>query len=196
MYLTVGTKEINYNKFRKVSNYNHDSKYKLSGGLWLAKHYDGINYSVWMDYVFNHKNVLFYKYGKYLNNEYGWKIPCSLVELNSNNNIFLLDDIDKYDYLRNKYSLDKDSISYEDMALDYDGIYIKLGWTLKKNNYKYDRFSSFGVDSLILYNLDCINNYNSGDILIERFNIDDYYMYDNILYDINISDEKKKVLKR
>ena len=126
-----------------------------------------------------------------MNKDSSWEIPCSLVTLSKDSSVFILDDYDKYCYLLKKYSLGNNSFSYKNMANDYDGMYIDLNWNYFEK--KLD-FSKFGVDSLLLYNLNCIDNYEAGKILVESFDAEDYNMYDNVLYDIRINNEKRKVL--
>ena len=191
-YLTIGKDEITYDKFIKIVNNSSNSCIKPSGGLWLTKHNEDINYSIWMDYILEHRSILFYKYGEYLNNEFSWKISCSLVELSNNTNIFSLDSYTKFLYLLKKYPLSNEFFSYEDMAKDYDGIYINLNWIYDN---KIINFEKFGVDSLLLFNLDCIDNYRAGKIFLEPFDFDDYNLYDNVLYNIKIDNLKRKVLR-
>ena len=191
-YLTIGKDNINNNNFKKIEDNNlTKNMVKPSGGLWFTKHNELINYSIWMDYILEHKSILFYKYKEYMNKDSSWEIPCSLVTLNKNSNIFILDDYDKYCYLLRKYPLNNKSFSYKDMVASYDGIYVDLNWNYLS---KAIDLSRYGVDSLLLYNLKCIDNYRVGKILVESFDAEDYNMYDNVLYDIRINNEKRKVL--
>ena len=191
-YLTIGKDNINYDNFRKIEDNNlTKNMVKPSGGLWFTKHNELINYSIWMDYILEHKSILFYKYKEYMNKDSSWEIPCSLVTLNKDSNIFILDDYDKYKFLVGKDPLNDMIFSYRNMSVDYDGIYVDLNWNYLS---KAIDLSRYGVDSLLLYNLKCIDNYRVGKILVESFDAEDYNMYDNVLYDIRINNEKRKVL--
>ena len=191
-YLTIGKDNLSYNKFNEIKDIDIDKNMaKPSGGLWLTKHNELINYSIWMDYILEHKKILFHKYKEYMNKDSSWEIPCSLVTLSKDSSVFILDDYDKYCYLLRKYPLNNKSFSYKDMVASYDGIYVDLNWNQLS---KAIDLSRYGVDSLLLYNLKCIDNYRVGKILVESFDAEDYNMYDNVLYDIRINNEKRKVL--
>ena len=81
------------------------------------------------------------------------------------------------------------------LSEQYDGIFIKLlgmmgreiDWEISK------KFETFGVDTLLIFNPNCIDFYQKGEVIIEPFDPD--VELDEPSYKINI-EEKKIVLKR
>lgn len=190
-YLTVGTNEIRDDLFRNIEN---TESIKPRGGLWLTQYDERIkDYNHWVDFILMHPNILFYK----TKNGSPWVQPCSVVNLNEDTKLFSLDSVDNLDFLMNNYPLDDQKFSYQKLSKDYDGIYVDLGH-LFHDNYDYkmrENFSSFGVSSLVLFNLDCIDYYQAGNVIIEPFDYEDSLNFDRY-YQIDYSDVKKKVLKK
>ena len=99
-----------------------------------------------------------------------------------------------------RYSFCDYKFSYVKLSKDYDGIYVDLR-NLFRDNENYDtfkKFSSFGVNSLVLFHLDCIDYYYPGDVLIEPFDFEDGMNFDRF-YEIQYKKDdmnKRKVLKR
>ncbi len=212
-YLTVGTNEIKRDLFRKVEDTDLVNSMKPRGGMWFTEYDKNIkNYNSWVDFMMARPNILFYK-----NRGSNPLIqPCSIVTLNSDVNIYALHNGPTLDYLLKCFPY-KDKFSYEMLSRYYDGIYVNLG-SLYCSNYDSNvisKFSSFDVSSLILFNSDCINYYQSGNIniklyynreysrmfgakgndRIECFNLDDFD-YCDTSYEIKIDDCKKRVLRR
>ena len=189
-YLTVGTNEIKKNLFIPVKD-NKISVFKPSGGLWLTEYDEKYkDYNVWVDYLIDNPDILFYK-----NREANiWKQPCSLVTLREKSNIFMLENNNDYSYLRRNYPLDEKRFSYELLARKYDGIYVDTLKLLKdtKDEYVLKMIMQYAVSSLVLFNLDCIDYYKSGYVLIEPFDLE-YYRYESIGYEINHEKVKKRV---
>ena len=189
LYLTVGTDKITDELF--VSIKDKEDMYKPSGGLWLTKYDTNYsNYNVWVDYLIDNPNVMFYK-----NKSASiWHQPCSIVKLHDEANIFNLNNENNYNYLLNKYPLNNNSFSYESMTKDYDGIYVDLLSLITNSNKKEisDLVKQYCVSTLLLYNLDCIDYYHSGLLDIEPFDLE-YYMYEGTSYNINYDKIKKKI---
>ena len=193
-YLTVGTKKIEEGLFRSVQDTALTNSMKPKGGLWLTEYNEDIqNYNHWVDFMLMHPNILFYK------NKDGsvWEQPCSIVTLQDAANILFLDSKEQLDYLMKNYPYNQDKFSYEKLSQYFDGIFVDLG-NLVHGRSGFDvwqKFSSFGVSSLVLFNLSCIDYYYSGDILIEPFDFENSSYHDRY-YDINYQRDKKKVLKK
>ena len=189
-YLTVGTNEIKKELFIPIKD-NEVNIYKPKGGLWLTEYNEKYkNYNAWVDYLIDNPDIFFYK-----NREVDiWKQPCSLVTLKENANIFMLENNTDYPYLMNNFPLDDKKFSYELLAKKCDGIYVDTLNLLKNTNEKniLRMIMQFGVSSLILFNIDCINYYRSGYVLIEPFDFE-YYMYESAEYEINYEKVKKKI---
>ena len=193
-YLTLGTDEITEEKFRTIQD--REDSIKPKGGLWLTEQpeeHTAINFNRWIDFIFSkgHRNIFFDKYSP----QYNWKIPCSLVTLKEDSKIFKLDNKKQLQYLIDNYKSDN-LFTIKGLSEQYDGIFIKLlgmmgreiDWEISK------KFETFGVDTLLIFNPNCINFYQKGEVKIEPF--DQYDYIKQILYSINIEEEKKRVLKR
>ena len=167
-YLTVGTNEIKKELFIPIKD-NEVNIYKPKGGLWLTEYNEKYkNYNAWVDYLIDNPDIFFYK-----NREANiWKQPCSLVTLKENTNIFMLENNTDYSYLKNNYPLDDKRFSYEMLVHKYDGSYVDTLKLLKdtNDNNALKLIMQFAVNSLVLFNLDCIDYYKSGYILINPFN--------------------------
>lgn len=192
-YLTVGTSEITRERFIPVEDTEPDN-IKPRGGLWLTKYNEDFStYNEWVDFIIDHPNVLYYKStGPSI-----WKQPCSLVTLKDNANIFNLDDSDKLTYLMKKYPLADNKFSYQEISRLYDAIFINLLGVLRgvKDPVMMERLLKFGVNTLVLFNLDCIEHYQSGMVLIEPFDYE-YNLYEGTTYEIKIDDVKKRILQK
>ena len=188
-YLTVGTRKITKELFRPVEDVN--GSIKPRGGLWLTEYNELYNsYNDWVDFLINNSVVFFYKSRKYSM----WEQPCSLVTLKANANIFYLQSRENLDYLINNYSLDN-KFSYQEISHIYDGVFINMFKLIQEiDNYQLcKQLFSFDVNSLILFNLDCIDYYQKGTVNIEPF---DYEYGDSELshYEINIENERCQVV--
>ena len=190
-YLTVGTREIKQELFRSIEDTDANNL-KPRGGIWLTK-YNNAFYNEWVDFILDDPVVLFYKN----RNNSIWKQPCSLVTLNDSANIFNLDTSEKLEYLRSNYPLDNNKFSYRDISSIYDGIFVDMYGLLReiKDDKTREQLYRFGVNSLILFNLECINFYKSGFVLIEPFDFESR-VYETVSYEIKIEDIKKKILRK
>lgn len=192
-YLTVGTNNITYEQFKEIEDTKTDIM-KPNGGIWLTE-YNPLykNYNLWVDFILDNPNLLFYKN----RSSNIWQQPCSIVTLKSDTNIFNLDDYDSWKYLHDKFPLNSQKFSYEKMTKIYDGIYVDVTKLFKRNLddnlFKFIR--QYGVSSLLLFNLDCIDYYQSGSVNIEPFDFE-YQAYDVISYEISYDDIKKRILKK
>ena len=187
IYLTVGTDNITKELFVPIKD--SDNMYKPTGGLWLTK-YDTKynNYNAWVDYLIDNPNIFFYK--NKTNNI--WCQPCSVVSLYDSAKIFNLDNEDRYQYLTNNYPNDI-CFSYEDMSRYYDGIFVELLPLLRSNNPDIlNLVKQYCVSTLLLFNLDCIDYYQSGLVKIEPFDME-YYMYEGTSYNISYDKTRKRI---
>ena len=196
-YLNFGISEICEDKFNKINNTNAQDDIKPIGGLWFSKQDEEINnFNKWIDFIiYCEQHLFFYKYNK-PNQPVNWEQPCALMTLKENANIYNIDSNDKYTYLLKNYPYNNNRFSYKELSKDYDGLYIDL---LKINNSELDyktseRLRKFGIDSLLLFNLNCIDYYQKGIVSIEPFGYGGYIEEPN--YEIKINNEKKKVLKK
>lgn len=191
-YLTVGTRELREDLLYKIEDIEDISHIKPRGGLWLTKQYDDCKtFNEWVDYIIENPRILCLKN----KSPYIFTQPCSLVTLKEDAKVFNLNTMDKFKELIRKYPYENTKFSYEELSKDYDGIYVDIHGVIRdeKREKIVDQFRRFSIDSLILFNLDCIDYYQSGNIEIEPFDLEfptyDYY------YEINIEDERKRVIK-
>ena len=190
-YLTVGTNDITYKLFRKIED-TDDSSMKPRGGLWLTE-YNSKNYNDWVEFIINDPVVFYYKSRHYSM----WKQPCSLVTLKDDVNLFNLSNKSDLNYLIERYPLGNQKFSYQQISDYYDGIFINmydLLYGIKDDEIRKNIFK-FGVNSLILFNLDCIDYYQSGIVSIQPFDFE-YGTGEDTNYEIIYDNEKKKILKR
>ena len=186
-YLTVGTSEIENELFRNVED-TEPSNIKPKGGLWLTKYYSD-RYNEWVDYILEDPVALYYKSrGNSI-----WEQPCSLVTLNDSANILMLDNKEIFEYLKKNYPLADDKFSYEAISHIYDGIYVDMYKLLHVVNDP--RLYKFAVNSLVLFNLDCIDYYQSGVVNIEPFDYECGFC-EAPIYEIKCDDVKKKTLTK
>ena len=192
-YLTVGTDEIREDLLKRVEDTDLRSSMKPRGGLWLTEFDENlVNFNRWVDFMMLRPNILFHKN----RGSNPFIQPCSIVTLNDDTNLYVLHNRESLDYLMKCFPYDG-KFSYEDLSHYYDGIYVDLGGLYHSDYDKnvLSKFSSFDVNSLILFDLGCIDYYQSGSVVIEPFDPDDSYSHDRY-YEINYNKEKKKVLKR
>ena len=188
-YLTVGTSEITRERFMNIED-TEGANIKPRGGLWLTK-YHNEGYNEWVDFLLEDPTTFYYK----SKGHSIWEQPCSLVTLNESANIYTLKDNDGLTFLKKNYPLHDDKFSYEAISRLYDGIYVDMYQLLM--NVDSDtrmRLYKFGVNSLILFNLDCINYYQSGIVDIEPFDFE-YEYNEGTIYQIKCDNIKKRILK-
>lgn len=193
-YLTVGTDEIREDLFKRVEDTDSKVSMKPRGGLWLTEHDENMpNFNRWVDFMLIRPSILF---NKSVDGRNPFLQPCSVVTLENNCNLYVLHNEQSLDYLMKCFG-SKDKISYEELSKYYDGIYVDIGGLFYSNYDKnvLNKFSSFDVNSLILFNLKCIDYYQSGKVVIEPFDPEDFYNIDRY-YEIKYDNCKKKILKK
>ena len=170
----------------KDGTFSHDTFTKPTGGLWLTRQDITNNLAnEWVEYLAWHPYITIY--GHYLNAD-GCAMNCLLAKLKNKAKIFNLDSIEKLNYLQTKYP-SPNLFSYEALSSDYDGIYINIAKFYRFPIYKtYMQF--FAVNTLLLFNLNCIEYYYPGIITID--DLDEEFQFN--CYHINLSKEKKEIL--
>ena len=188
-YLTVGTRQITRELFRSIEDVS--GSIKPRGGLWLTEYNELYkNYNDWVDFMINDPVVLFYK----SRNHSIWEQPCSLVTLKETANIFYLKSESDLEYLKKMYPAYGSIFSYQMLSKIYDGIFVDMYKLLTSINDDIicNQLFKFGVNSLILFNLNCIDYYQSGMVSIEPFDYE-YGSCEPAYYEINIENEKQKI---
>lgn len=193
-YLSIGTSEICEKRFRSVQNSSLQGSIKPSGGLWFTRFDPNFSfYNEWVDFVLEHLHILFYKSTK--ENCFCW--PCIMISLQSDAKIFYLCDFQSYQYLVSHYKFGRNRFSFEQLSHDYDGIYIDLFSLYHDERMEREilnLFTSFGVNTFILFQLVAIDSYQSGCVRIEPFDYEMDFYREEVSYCIDIDREKKKIL--
>lgn len=185
-YLSIGTNYISKNLFQPIKNGNG---YKPYGGIWATIHNkEYINYNEWMDHILLNPYILFNIY-----KENPLEIPAVYITLNNNSNIFTLNSKETLTYLLNNYPLN-DWINFEKLSKNYDGIYINIlelaRCTTKE---QFNKLLSYSVNTLILFNPECINYYQKTTIKINTTDFNPASL--EMGYTININDKKEIIEK-
>lgn len=165
-FLTIGISELDESLFKSIKN----NTTKPIGGLWATKYIP--NYSLWIDYVCKYPDFLDEKYGKFGNN-----IPCIIWTLKSDANIFILDSVEKLEYLKKTYP-DGDWFDFEALANHYDGINIIIR---NFKELKDDPFKNYGIDATILFNLQAIEYTEKANITIEEIRLPYNTIYEHFI---------------
>lgn len=172
-YVTIGTKNIAEDIFRKILRPLDINFYKPNGGLWSSELISRIYcISEWHDYLLYEDQET----ASYKNINAG-----AIFTLKSNARILNIDSEEKiielsqkypsWHYILTHYDNPKlNIIDFEALSKDYDGVEVsinKLGY-----NEPGLTFSSWSVNTLLLFNLNCIEKYQSIDIEVSLFNYD------------------------
>lgn len=187
-YLTVGTREIKRQLFKEIEDV--DGSIKPRGGLWLTEYNElHRNYNDWVDFLIYNPVVFFYKSRNYNM----WAQPCSLVTLKEDANIFYLQSKENLDYLIRNYPR-QNSFSYQDICHIYDGIFVDMFKLIREiDDYQLCRqICKFDVNTLVLFNLDCIDYYQPGIVMIKPFDYE-YGDCEELYYEINIESKKYQI---
>lgn len=153
-YLTVGTSSINRELFRNVIPYPSNYSTKPYGGLWLSP-FDKIDSNLWLRYISSSDSLFYYKFSE----------NGCIVDLKEGTKVLNITSKDEFEQAHIKYPSifeplffscflgeDPKLLDYEQIAQDYDGIFFKSD-VLDQNH------ADWGIPSLVLFNLNCIQNY-------------------------------------
>jgi len=190
-YLSVGTRCIKSELFKSVCDSSFNDNIKPSGGFWMTEFDVRFpDYNIWVDYILTYPHILFYK----SRSNDPFVQPCSVVYLKEDANIYHLCSKDDYNFLIKSYSNGMGRFSFEKLSLDYDGIYINL-FNLRNSlsSEEFNLFLSFSVNTMLLFNLDCIDYYHAGVLDIEEFDYCDIYSSSFINYNIKFDNDKRYV---
>lgn len=172
-YVTIGTKNIAEDIFRKILRPLDINFYKPNGGLWSSEFISRIYcISEWHDYLLYEDQET----ASYKNINAG-----AIFTLKSNAKILNIDSEEKIIELSQKYpswhyilthydNPELNIIDFETLSKDYDGVEVSI------NKLGYNKpgltFNSWSVNTLLLFNLNCIEKYQSIDIEVSLFNYD------------------------
>ena len=183
-YLSVGTNNLSTNLFLDIKN---TENIKPIGGLWATiQKMEFIHYNEWVDHLCSNPYILFFH--KFDN---PYRIPAVYITLKNSANIFILDSDEKIKFLKEKYPFN-DWIDFEKLSRDYDGIFIDLTNINKGKHQKKDAIiKNFSVNTLILFNLSCIDFYKQAEVDLTNTTLGNPYEFPE--YTIKINSQKLKI---
>ena len=177
-YLSVGKSTLNSNLFMNIKN----NGIKPLGGLWATKQdTQKRNSNAWIEHIFENPPILLFKYNN--------NLDSILLTLEDNANIFILKTQKDLEFLKINFPSENGLIDYESISKCYDGLFINI------HQLDVTAMMKFSVNSLILFNLDCINYYQKCKISIESHDFEEYYgEYREFTdYIISVDEEKQQV---
>lgn len=198
-YIMVGASIITRDLFRNVLRPLNNYGFKPSGGFWAS---ELINYrytiSDWFTYL-SYDAISIARY-KNLNDSiiFTLKDDAKIITMDTTDKVLeLADKYPSYHHILGYHSelSDRNKIfDYEKLSQDYDGIYVNFNYF--NNQFKTNVFDSFSANSLLLFNLDCIKEYQSAPII---FDLDNPYSLpyineDKISTPTNIDNESNEHL--
>ncbi len=196
-YIFIGSPIITKELFRKVLRSLNNYSCKPNGGLWASKYTSPYHISDWYSYLIDKKEIAFYKNLS----------SASMFTLKDDANILVINDyetvlnlIAKFPSIHQKLSyyespeipVEQKIFSFEELTKYYDGVYVDYDHFRFSNST--DIFNSWSVNSLLLFNLDCIESFSpvSIDFDISKFFSTRFYLPH---LDIDNIKESKKVEK-
>ncbi len=180
MFLSVGTDFIYPDFFTDIKN---TCIKKPVGGLWATKQGEVMQYNPWIDFILSNPNVFFYKSGSNPFNQ-----PAVLIKLKEQANICTIDSKEKLDFILKNYPDGKGWIDFEKLAEHYDGVFISVLNISIYTDPDMEIQRKYSVDSLIIFNLACIEFFQKARVEIEPF---DYEMPGiETRYQIVVDEEK------
>lgn len=167
-YITIGNPIISKDIFRNILRPLDNFSFKPTGGLWASEFISNFNkISPWYDYLKEAKSIATYML------RYKDLKLASIFTLKENANILIIDSVNQILELSKKYPsyhhilTNNNNIifDFEEISRKYDGIYLNY------NNLLYqtaiNTFDSWNVNTLLIFNLDCIKEYQTVKINID-----------------------------
>ena len=187
-YITIGNPIISKDIFRNILRPLDNFSFKPTGGLWASEFISNFNkISPWYDYLKEAKSIATYML------QYKDLKLASIFTLKENANILIIDSANQILELSKKYPsyhhilTNNNNIifDFEEISRKYDGIYLNYNNLLYQTTI--NTFDSWNVNTLLIFNLDCIKEYQTVKINI------DFEDYDPLPYidDKDISMPKK-----
>ena len=187
-YITIGNPIISKDLFRNILRPLDNFSFKPTGGLWASEFISNFNkISPWYDYLKEAKSIATYML------RYKDLKLASIFTLKENANILIIDSVNQILELSKKYPsyhhilTNNNNIifDFEEISRKYDGIYLNYNNLLYQTTI--NTFDSWNVNTLLIFNLDCIKEYQTVKINI------DFEDYDPLPYidDKDISMPKK-----
>lgn len=180
-YIMVGAPIITREIFRNILRPLNNHTFKPSGGFWSSPYINHFyNISDWYTYLMDARSIARYKD---LN-------QSTIFTLKENAKIITIDTKEKVLELAIKYpsqhqllgfyddiTSENTIFDFEKISQDFDGIYVNFN-TISNDTFDPQKetivFNGWNVNTLLLFNLDCIKEYQTVPII---FNIDNPYSF-------------------
>ena len=197
-YLSIGTNNLDKMYFEPIKNFG---TFKPICGLWATKQdINNLNYNEWLEYLINKNRATFsIKYSRY-----NYNIPAVLFSLKKDSKIYYVKTINDLQVLMQRFPIlnefrmrpykklqSSNCIDYEKLSIFFDGIYFDITSLEKqcnRNETLKQIIDNLSVNTLILFNLNCILYYQPVSI-----NVTPFLSKESISYQIIIDDNKKFV---
>lgn len=167
-YITIGNPIISKDLFRNILRPLDNFSFKPTGGLWASEFISNFNkISPWYDYLKEAKSIATYML------RYKDLKLASIFTLKENANILIIDSVNQILELSKKYPsyhhilTNNNNIifDFEEISRKYDGIYLNYNNLLYQTTI--NTFDSWNVNTLLIFNLDCIKEYQTVKINID-----------------------------
>ena len=161
-FLSVGKNVLTLESFQPIENTDF---LKPIGGLWATKHnLKDACYNKWVYYLTQNPHIIYHKYQ-------GCDIPSVFFTLKKDARILTIDSKIVIDGLKVNYPTSDGQIDYTALAKDYDGIFVDIMGLSSSNLQEYEE--QYCVNTLLLFNLDCILYYKQALVHFEMFDVFD-----------------------
>ena len=149
-YISMGTKTLVPELMCPPFAYLVKDSYKSTGGIWATYETSQIFTNPWIMHLKYHHSVFYEKYSN----------KAVKIVLKDDAKIYLIDNNQSLHQLQAKYPVISDVkntpnklIDYHSLSKDYDGIYI-----IRDLIHSNEDLKSWAVESLVLFNLNCIQS--------------------------------------
>ena len=167
-YITIGNPIISKDIFRNILRPLDNFSFKPTGGLWASEFISNFNkISPWYDYLKEAKSIATYML------RYKDLKLASIFTLKEYSNILIIYSVNQILELSKKYPsyhhilTNNNNIifDFEEISRKYDGIYLNYNNLLYQTTI--NTFDSWNVNTLLIFNLDCIKEYQTVKINID-----------------------------
>lgn len=177
-YLSVGKGSLDPESFEPIKN---TDSIKPLGGLWATKHnLNSVCYNDWVNYLTENPAIFYHKY-------MGCDIPSVFFALKEDANILNINCKTMLNIAKHIHHTEDGQLDFEKLAEVYDGVYIDVRGLHKDGMHEYEDL--YCVNTLILFNLNCIDYYKQA---LVHFEIQDEFNSET--YDYNILAKRTRIV--
>ena len=164
-YIMIGTNTITKDIFRKVLRPLNNYSFIPNGGFWASEYIDDEKISQWFQYLLNNTEII---EKKDINSAVIFTLKNNTKLLIINNYYQILELAKKYPSYHHILGYNDEiterttSIDFEKLSKHYDCVYID--YKNIQNENKTNVFREWDINTLLLFNLDCIKEYKQVEI--------------------------------